>query len=136
MKRPRPVEPPPRYFPAEASGWTPVLDSLIAKYGSVTALVWGRVWRYCRMPDGFCRASLSRLATELGLSLRTVQRHVHILCRDGYLEDLTPNLQGKPHHLRDTGKVALKLRLTAEQAKPSRHVLRGHYDDENHWSPA
>jgi len=64
------------------------------------------------MSTGTCTASLERIAGELGISYKTVQRHVKALVTDGYLEDLTPNLRNRPHQYRDTGKAGVK--VTAE----------------------
>lgn len=107
-------------FPADASGFVPAPDILIEEYskiegyGYVTALVWGKVWRYCQMKDGVCTASLKRLGDELGMSEKTIQRHVHQLVKDGYLEDITPNLRNKPHVYRDTGKLKIKVSVSVE----------------------
>jgi hypothetical protein len=87
------------------SGFTPVFDALVRTYGRTRAEVFGVVWRYCQMRDRVCRASQSRLASELDMCRDTVSRHIGALVEDGYLEDLTPDLAGAPHTYRDTGKL-------------------------------
>jgi DnaD/phage-associated family protein len=100
---------PPTEFRSTLSGATPVPDALVQEYGYITALVWGRVWRYCQMIDGVCRASTELIAGELGMSSRTIIRHLEILCDGGHLYDTTPNLRNKPHIYADTGKTRIKV---------------------------
>jgi len=92
--------------------FTPLLDSITEKHGIYRASVFGRIYRYCQMSTGTCTASLERIAEKLGISYKTVQRHVKALVTDGYLEDLTPKLKNRPHQYRDTGKAGVK--VTAE----------------------
>jgi hypothetical protein len=90
---------------SENDGFTPVIDSLAQEYGAVTALVFGRVWRFCQMSNRVCNASLETIAVGIGISLWTAERHIKTLVKAGYLEDLTPNLRKHPHTYRDTGKA-------------------------------
>lgn len=116
---------PPTQFISTISGVTPTPDTLVYEYGYVTALVWGRVWRYCQMFDGVCRASLDTIGAGLGMSGKTITRHVETLCQDGYLYDLTPDLRNKPHIYTDTGK--LKVRISFEVGRtesPTRSDLK------------
>ena len=82
--------------------FTPCLDALVEKYGLIGAGVFGRVWRYCQLNDGFCRASQETIATDLGLERRTVMRWLKILCADGFITDLTPNVINHAHHYKCT----------------------------------
>jgi hypothetical protein len=100
-------------LPSTMSGFTPAPDFLIKKYGFVTALVWGRIWRYCQMRDGICRAKIETIAAELGMSDRTIFRHVDPLVADGYLKDVTPDLKNRPHIYADTGKIRIRISVEA-----------------------
>lgn len=99
----------PKELPSVLSGFTPAPDALIKKYGYVTALIWGRVWRYCQYHDGVCRAKLETIARELNMSVRNVIRDIKELCKDGYLLDTTPNLRNRPHIYADTGKIRIRI---------------------------
>lgn len=101
-------------LPSRMSGFTPAPDFLIKKYGFVTALVWGRIWRYCQMRDGICRAKIETISEELGMSDRTIFRHIDPLVNDGFLKDITPDLKNRPHIYADTGK--LRIRISVEAA--------------------
>lgn len=89
----------------DVGGWTPVVDVVVADVGETAALVYGRVWRYCQMRDGVCRASVERMAGEVGRSVKTVRRCLKLLCRRGYLRDRTPGRRYAPHEYADAGKV-------------------------------
>jgi hypothetical protein len=86
-------------------GFTPALDVLLANYGPVTALVYGRIWRFSQGMRGLCVASLETIALGLGVNRRTVIRHIEELTAGGYLQDLTPDLKNRPHIYRTTGKA-------------------------------
>ena len=101
---------------AKVSGWTPIIDSMIQDVGLTTAIVFGRMWRYCQMVDGVCRASQDTIADELGISRPTVNKHVEILVNKKYLIDLTPKLNGHPHTYKDSGKAGLSINITANPA--------------------
>ena len=117
---------PPTQFISTISGVTPAPDVLVNQYGYVTALVWGRVWRHCQMYDGVCRAAIDTIATSLGMSGRTIIRHLDDLCRDGYLFYMTPDLRNKPHLYADTGKI--KVRVSFEIGMTESHTR---YDRES-----
>ena len=92
-------------FLTDVQGFTPIIDVMVKELGLIPAAVYGRVWRYCQGERGVCQASLETLADEVGLSTRTVQRHLHALAEAGYLEDTTPDLRNRPHTYRDTGRA-------------------------------
>ena len=106
---------------ATVDGFTPLIDALVQQFGIVTAAVFGKVWRYCQMSDGVCKASQERLARELGMNRVTVNQHIDILVKAGYLKDTTPNLHGKPHEYADTGKANLSISITGN-AKPVKQI--------------
>lgn len=97
----------------QVDGFTPVIDGIVQRLGITPALVFGRMWRYCQMKDGVCSASQSKVADELGLARSTVNEAIADLVRDGFLEDMTPDLIGRPHVYRDTGKAGLISRIDA-----------------------
>jgi hypothetical protein len=100
-------------FLSEVDGWTPLIDNLITKYDLVTAAVFGRIWRYSQLWSGVCKASLPTIADDLKLARSTVKLRVAVLCKDGYLSDMTPNLQGRPHIYKVTDKVTIMAKFTA-----------------------
>jgi hypothetical protein len=118
-------------FPADVSGFVLVSDELIKIHGPLTALVFGKVWRYCQMKDKVCRASLPRLANELGLSVSTIQRHIHLLVKNKYLRDKTPKLKNKPHLYQDMGNVTMKIHMKMTLHKAG--YARMFADDEGLW---
>jgi len=113
-------------LPAVMSGFTPAPDVLITEFGFVTALVWGKVWRYCQMSDGICRAKLETLAGQLGMSVRTIIRHIEPLVRAGYLKDITPELKNRPHIYADTGKVRIRISVEATMTKSHSTMTESH----------
>ena len=94
-------------------GWTPVIDDLVKQTSLITAVVFGRMWRFCQMKDGVCNASLEKIAIYAGIDRATVMRHAKILAEAGYLEDMTPDLRNRPHTYRDTGKAGLHIGVSA-----------------------
>lgn len=108
------------------SGFTPAPDVLIQMYGYMTALVWGRIWRYCQMSDGVCRAKLETIAGELGMSDRTIMRHIDPLVADGYLIDKTPELKNKPHIYADTFKIRIRISIEATTTESHSAVTKSH----------
>jgi DnaD/phage-associated family protein len=97
------------------SKFTPCPDALVEKYSHTTALVWGKIWRYCQMKDEVCKASILRLAKELNLSDDTIGKHIKLLEKGGYIKDLTPDVRHKPHVYVDTEKLKLKINLFMEE---------------------
>jgi hypothetical protein len=97
---------------ANVDGFTPVIDSLVEEMGLMTAAVFGRIWRYCQMEDGVCKASLESIGKWIGVDKATVMRHAKVLCDNGYLKDLTPDLRNRPHVYADTGKAGISIQLS------------------------
>ena len=102
---------------ADVSGFTPIIDQLAEQYGLMRAAIFGRIWRFCQMEDGVCRASLDTIASSLGIDKATVMRHASELVKDGYLKDLTPDLRNRPHVYADTGKASIKIGIGAAVAQ-------------------
>lgn len=109
-------------YPLEstASGFTPVYDVIASdpKLGTIAAVVFGQVWRHCQMRRGVCDASRETMASETGLSKKTYDRWLPVLCERGYLKDLTPEAKHKTHVYADTGKVRMIVRVEAGLADP------------------
>ncbi|HND50425.1 MAG TPA: DnaD domain protein [Anaerolineales bacterium] len=102
----------PRQILTEVSGFTPVFDVIVDVYqDKIRALVFGAIWRFCQMEDKVCKASLEKIGKLIGVDKATVQRHVTILCNDGYLKDLTPGLRHRPHVYADTGRVLMRSKI-------------------------
>jgi DnaD/phage-associated family protein len=120
-----------------ASGFTLCPDELVEKYSHTTALVWGKVWRYCQMKDGVCKASIDRIAKELGLSDVTIGKHIKLLEEGTYIKDLTPDVRNKPHEYIDTGRLKLKVSIFMEQEEEGTknfgtNKLGSHYQESWH----
>jgi hypothetical protein len=107
----------------ELINFTPLFDVLTSKYGLITSAIFGRIWRFCQMTDGVCKASLDTLAEHLNLNRATVMRRIKILVSDGYLDDLTPGLRNHPHIYRDTGK-AKEESVALSNTKNKKEVLQ------------
>ena len=104
-------------YTIQLGGFTLVPDKLVKEFGFFTAGVYGKIWRYEQMSDEVCRASLERLAEELGASDDTVHRHIRKLEQAGYILDLTPKLRNRPHLYKTTGKLSLSLTLAEAEGK-------------------
>jgi hypothetical protein len=102
---------------AEVNGWTPIIDSMVRDVGLTTAIVFGKMWRYCQMVNCVCEASQEKIASELGISRATVNKHIEALVIKGYLIDTTPGLVGMPHKYKDTGKAGIVVSISAEPVK-------------------
>ena len=71
-------------FLSQVKGFTPVIDALVEELDLMPAIIYGVVWRYCQMEDRVCRASLETIASRVGISRKTVERHIKALCDAGY----------------------------------------------------
>lgn len=92
--------------------WTPVIDSIVDKYGAVTALIFGVIWRYCQMKDGECRASQSTIAKRCGYSRQTAITHIKILVENGYITEKRTDTMGVNVY-KDTGKAGIRVEVKA-----------------------
>lgn len=104
-------------FLTEVQGFTPVIDAVVKDTSLMTAVVYGRVWRYCQMEDRVCKAALETIGAEIGVSRRTVERHIKALCSQGYLIDTTPGRRNAPHIYADTGKLKIAGLLSVQDGK-------------------
>lgn len=94
-----------------ATGYTRVYDELARELGLVAAAVFGRVWWYARGPLGRCVASQGRIANDLGLSRKTVNRKLGELIDAGFIKDLTGSRRYRPHELLITDKLHIPAQL-------------------------
>lgn len=97
---------------ADVDGFTPVIDSIVEDLGLMSAVVFGRIWRYCQMDDKVCKASLEKIGEGIGVDRATAMRHAKELCDAGYLKDLTPDLRNRPHVYADTGKAGISIAIS------------------------
>jgi len=89
-------------------GFTPVSDHLIDEFDLLTAVIYGKIWRYWDA-YGKCSAANKRLADELDISARTVVRKCKLLESGGYIEKLRAGKSaGKPNIWVPTGKIAYR----------------------------
>lgn len=65
--------------------FTPVFDVLIKRYGVYTALVYGRIWRYCQGERRECFTKQTKIASVLGISRNKVNSSISTLIGDGFL---------------------------------------------------
>jgi DNA-binding Lrp family transcriptional regulator len=78
------------------------------------------------MSDGVCRAKLETIANELGMSERTIMRHIDPLVEDGFLKDMTPELRNRPHIYADTGKIRIRISVEATMTESHSRVTESH----------
>jgi len=67
------------------ANYTPVFDELIPEFGTMGALVYGVIWRYCQMRDAACHATHETLAQEIDIAESTLRKHIEILRDAQYL---------------------------------------------------
>lgn len=81
----------------ELGEFTPVSHSLARELGVICALVYGAIWRYSKMDDGICYASLGTIAGDLHIDRTTVLRAIRKLSANGYVTDQTPGRRNSTH---------------------------------------
>ena len=97
---------------AKIDRFTPVPDSLVTKFGLVTAAVYGRIWRYSQASRGVCDASQQKIADDLSLDRVTVNLHIKKLVDGGYLKDKTPTVTNRPHTYAVTDRLQIEMTVT------------------------
>ena len=63
-----------------ATGCTPALDVLVAKYGTTTAVIYGYIWRREQGSRHQCDASLDTIGKDCGLSGSAVSDRISKSC--------------------------------------------------------
>jgi hypothetical protein len=98
------------------TNYTPAMDVIVKELGAITALVYGRVWRYCQGEYEECFASQSTIAADLGLSRKTVNEHLELLVKAGYLT--VTDKAGVTKTYRDTGKILMDTKIRSTTCNP------------------
>ncbi len=88
-----------------AWNFSPAPDILLKLSDPYTALVYGKIARFSMMEDRVCKASIGRIARELGMSEDTVSDRIKILEDKRLIEDLTPDLRNIPHKYQLTNRL-------------------------------
>ena len=97
--------------------YTPALDTIVEEFGGITALVFGRIWRYCQGQYDECFASQDTIAKDLKLSRVCVNQHIKKLIAAGYLaEDERPGITNR---YTDTGKAVFRDEMYGKPCKRS-----------------
>jgi len=113
---------------ATIKNFTPVPDLILIKYGLVTAMVYGSIWRFVQMKNGVCTASQKKIATRAGVCIRTLQKNVKILISEGYITSqknsfgITYSIT-KLNGFETTSQLSLK--------RKARNVVEVNYNNEN-----
>lgn len=97
---------------SQIEGFTPVFDGVLEQTDYMTALVYGKIWRYCQMGDKTCWASKVTLAEQLKLSESTVYRYVLKLIELGYVVEIGNTGRGKVYKV--TEKEDLEVSITTK----------------------
>ncbi|MEA2008788.1 MAG: helix-turn-helix domain-containing protein, partial [Chloroflexota bacterium] len=76
---------------------------IVEKHGQSAAVVWGIIFGLSQIPIksgglGYCNASQVTIGKKAGLTRKTTRAKIDLLVKNGWLEDLTPELIKKPHH--------------------------------------
>lgn len=98
-------------YQAEIGNFIIAPDIITNDLGLVTSCIFGKIWRYEKMRDGVCKASISTLAEEVGVSYNTILTHIQKLIDAEYIVDLTPNLKNRPHIYKTTGKLRIEINI-------------------------
>lgn len=78
-------------------GYAPCADFLTEEYGLIVSAIFGMVWRYSQMDNGYCQAKKETIAKTLGVKYKTVQRGLQKLSAEDIIKDHTPHLRNRPH---------------------------------------
>lgn len=97
---------------AEVNGFTPVIDKIVKEHGYMTALIFGRIWRFCQMKNGVCNASQDTIGKSIGVDRHTIINHAEKLIKSGYLRSTTTKGIGTTYI--DTGKAGLVIKITGD----------------------
>lgn len=66
-----------------------VADSITRKYDALASIIFGYIWSKSQLRNGYCNVSYKNIATDLGLSRKTVQRKVAILIEANLINDIS-----------------------------------------------
>lgn len=105
----------------EKRQYTPVFDDVLDTVGTIPAVIYGVIWRFCQMDSGKCTASLERIASRAGISKGNLKVHIKKLVDTKYLEsELSPG-KGVTYRLTE-----LNLSPHPAQIKPATELNLSH----------
>jgi hypothetical protein len=87
--------------------WSPLIESLVKRFGRNTAITYGVIWGYANMEDGHCRASHNTIGIVGGISRAAVQRSVIDLVANGYITE--KHTLGEPTKYWITDKIKMRM---------------------------
>jgi Fe2+ or Zn2+ uptake regulation protein len=76
---------------------------------AIVSLVLGRMWRYSKMSGRVSKTTILKIATQLGVSVKTVERSIKALEELRLVTDLDPNRRKSPHAYR-VNEIAIMAR--------------------------
>jgi hypothetical protein len=87
--------------------WSPLIESLVKRFGRNTAITYGVIWGYANMEDGYCRASHNTIGNVGGISRAAVQRSVIDLVANGYITE--KHTLGEPTKYWITDRIKMRI---------------------------
>ena len=99
----------------DTPNFTMVLDVLVEKYGITVALVFGAISRFAES-SGICFASQKKIATRIGLSVKTVYRAEKILEENGLIKAVNRE-NGETIRYRINKEIVFKMQAELEDAE-------------------
>ncbi len=99
----------------DTPNFTMVLDVLVEKYGITVALVFGAISRFAES-SGICFASQKKIATRIGLSVKTVYRAEKILEENGLIKAVNRE-NGETIRYRINKEIVFKMQAELEDVE-------------------
>jgi hypothetical protein len=96
----------------EGTGFTLLLDPVLAKYGLTGAAVFGSVYRHSLMRNEICYASQETIAKMVGVSRETANRHLRELVKGDYLRLGKNDIPNFTNLYFPTGKAGIEADVT------------------------
>lgn len=133
----------------DISGFQPLHDEMIQKYGLTAAAVYGRIWRRCQGREHMCWESIPKMAEALGCSVNTIRRGINKLVDAGEvskierkgdsallaytppkevgvpinIDEPLPNKQGTPPKEVDEDSNKIELKIKPKDFKNNNNVV-------------
>lgn len=88
----------------------PLFKSIIDKYDLYTASIFGIIYLYSNMSNGYCSLSQNTIANKLKISRSTVIRNIGILVKDKVILDITDhdyNIKGQTRKYKENLKFLI-----------------------------
>ena len=125
----------------QSIGFVPVIDGLLSEWGSLhAAYLYGYIWVH-KTSDSKFNEPLEQVAKKISMGRSTVFKWVRWLCDNDYLQDLTPDIEGRAHTYLITGKAQLgaSIIFTSTRHDPSKYrrlpVHQTDGDPSTSWTP-